>query len=69
MRFLIGCILGLAALTPFAVLATRTLSVPTPPTNIVVAAVDTRDCTPYNNSLRAANPWCQAGKLERQTKR
>ncbi len=41
MRFLLGCILGLAALMPFAILSARTLSVPTPPTKVVVASADT----------------------------
>ena len=48
MRFLIGCILGLAALTPLAVVAARAVAVPTPPTNLVVASAEARDCTPYN---------------------
>ncbi len=58
MRFLIGCMLGLAALTPFAILSARTLSVPTPPTT-VFASADTRDCTPRNGSY--GNAWCRTG--------
>lgn len=49
MRFMIGCILGLAALAPFAILAARALSVPIPPTQLVVAAVDSRDCKRDNS--------------------
>jgi hypothetical protein len=32
MRFLIGCILGLAALAPLSILSARALSIPMPPT-------------------------------------
>ena len=61
MRFLIGCILGLAALTPLVVVAARAVAVPTPPTNLVVASADARDCTPYNGpfgyyGIRGAGP-------------
>jgi hypothetical protein len=62
MRFLIGCILGLAALTPLAVVGARAVAVPTPPTNLVVASADTRNCTPYNGPFGYyGNPWCQTG--------
>jgi hypothetical protein len=62
MRFLIGCILGLAALTPLAVMAARAVAVPTPPTNLVVAFADARNCTPYNGPFGYyGNPWCQTG--------
>ena len=66
MRFLLGCLLGLVAIAPLAILSARKLPVPTPPT--VIASVDTRDCAPYNG-LNSANPWCQSGKLEQATKR
>ena len=48
MRFLIGCMLGLTALAPLAIVAARAVAVPTPPTNLVVASAEARDCTPYN---------------------
>jgi hypothetical protein len=66
MRFLLGCLLGLVAIAPLAILSARKLPVPTPPT--IIASVDTRDCTP-SNELKSASPWCQSGKLEQPTKR
>jgi hypothetical protein len=58
MRFLIGCILGLAALTPLAIVAARAVAVPTLPTNLVVASADARICTPYNGPFGYyGNPW------------
>jgi hypothetical protein len=66
MRFLLGCLLGLVAMAPLAILSARSLSVPTPPT--VIASVDTKDCAPYNG-LNSASPWCRSGKLEQPTKR
>jgi hypothetical protein len=66
MRFLLGCLLGLIAIAPLAILSARALSVPNLPT--VIASVDTRDCAPYNG-LNGAGPWCQSGNLEQPTKR
>jgi hypothetical protein len=63
MRFLIGCILGLAVLAPLAVVVARAVAVPTPPTNLVVASADARECTPYYGPFgHYGNPWCQTSR-------
>ena len=62
MRFLIGCMLGLTALAPLAIVAARAVAVPTPQTNLVVASAEARDCTPYNGPFGYhGNPWCMTG--------